>query len=209
MENVQLRAEIREKAGKSATRQVRRNGRIPAVLYGERVGNVLLQVDPKELRQSLMTPAGMNTVLRLTVPGQGQVLAMFKEVQRNHQSGEIVHVDFHQISLRDKVTVEIPIILQGEAPGAKEGGVIQHQLRTVEVECLPTEIPENIIADISNLNIGDSLYVRDLAANGVEIKEEADTVVVTIVQPTKAETEPAADEAAEEPAAEPAPAETE
>ncbi|MFI5358528.1 MAG: 50S ribosomal protein L25, partial [Halanaerobiales bacterium] len=160
MEKVRLAVQPREKTGKGVARKLRQKGLVPAVLYGKGKEPQALVVDPQEVRNYL---AG-NTIFDLEIEGLGKETALIKEVQRDAISGDIKHIDFLHITLDEKVTVTVPVTLVGDAPGAREGGVVQQLLWEMEVQCLPLEIPESIEVDISNLSVGESLSVSDVKA---------------------------------------------
>lgn len=196
MEKIKLAAQVREKTGKGVARKLRQSGLVPAVLYGKDKDPQTLIVDPQEVRAYL---AG-NVIFDLEIEGLGKETAMIKEVQRDVISGDIKHIDFLHISMDEKVTVTVPIVLVGDAAGVQEGGVIQQLLWELEVECLPLEIPENIEIDISNLGIGESLSVSEVSApGGTDILTSGEEVIVTIVQPTATVEETDAEEEVTEP----------
>lgn len=184
MAEQKLVAEIREEAGKGVARKLRAAGRVPGVLYGKGVDPVALSVDGRDLIHVFHTGAGTNVLIDLDVDGQNH-LAMPREVQRDHIKGRFLHVDFIAVSRDQKITISVPIRLVGESPGVKLGGVLEHHLWEVQVECLPTDIPEAIDADVSALEeIGQSLKVADLVApGGAAILTNADESVVAVQQP--------------------------
>ena len=189
----------RDSTGKGAARKLRAQGKVPAILYGRGSDPVTIAVDSRELWHVLHTDAGMNVLIDLHVDGDRH-LAMPKEVQRDIVRGEFLHADFIKISRTEKITVKVPIALVGESPGVKEGGVVEHHLWELEVECLPTDVPESIEADISGLEINDALHVSDLRApEGVEVLTPEEESVVTVVPAPilKVEEEEAIEEGAE------------
>ena len=130
--------------------------------------------------------AGGNVIVALKLDGTAEQTAIIREVQRDPISHDIIHLDFHHISLTEKVTVEVAVHLVGIADGVKNGGgVLEHIARTVEIECLPTEIPANIEADVTALGIGDSIHVRDLVIPNATVLSDPDTTIATVVPPTK------------------------
>lgn len=196
MEKVRLAVQPREKTGKGVARKLRQKGLVPAVLYGKGKEPQALVVDPQEVRNYL---AG-NTIFDLEIEGLGKETALIKEVQRDAISGDIKHIDFLHITLDEKVTVTVPVTLVGDAPGAREGGVVQQLLWEMEVQCLPLEIPESIEVDISNLRVGESLSVSDVkAAEGIEILTSPEEVIVTVALPTATVEETDAEEEVTEP----------
>ena len=199
-----LVATKREEAGKGVARRLRAGGRVPAVLYGHGMDPIGLSVDAKELFHLFHTGAGTNVLVDLVVDGN-EHLAMPREIQRDHIKGRFVHVDFLVVRRDEKITISVPIRVVGESVGVKAGGVVEHHLWELQVECLPTNVPEAIEADISALEIGDGLRVSDLVApEGATILTNAEESVVLVTQPQMAvelEEEEAA-EAAEGEAAE-------
>lgn len=207
MEQRELTVETRAGSGTSAARRLRRQGLVPAVLYGRGMEPVPLSVNASLLRE-LVHAGGHNVVVRLNIKdGNAEPpTVMLKEIQRHPLSGIVLNVDFQKISLTEQITAEVPIILVGEAPGVKQGGVLDHVLREVEVECLPTDIPHSIELNVSQLDIGHALHVSDLAAPpGVTITAEPTEVVVAVTRVFEEVAAPAPEEAAEvEEGAEPA-----
>jgi large subunit ribosomal protein L25 len=194
MEKISLEAEIREKTGKSSSGRLRRTGYIPAVLYGEKEEPQSLIVNTKDLEKALSTEAGENVIISLKVGDRARTVIV-KELQTDPVRGDLLHVDLCQISLREKLKAAVPIEVRGESPGVKEGGILQHRLREIEVECLPTEIPESIPVDVGDLGIGDSLHIKDLKITGdIKILVDEEETVVSIVPPTVEEVAPPAPE---------------
>jgi len=182
---VPLDARRRPGSGKSEARSLRREGRVPAVAYGADLHATALSVDARELYHALRTDAGTNAVLRLSLDGDSH-LALARQIQRHPVRREVLHVDFVTVSRTVKVSVEVPIHLEGadDAPGVDEGGVVSQELYALPVEVLPLEVPDQILADISGLNIGDVLHVRDLTVPaGVEVTADPDAPVVSVVVP--------------------------
>jgi large subunit ribosomal protein L25 len=198
-----LVVEKREETGKGVARRLRAAGRVPAVLYGHDVEATPLSVDARDLIHLFHTGAGTNVLVDLVVDGR-EHLAMAREVQRDHIKGRFIHVDFLAVSRTQQVTVSVPVRLVGESAGVKAGGVLEHHLWDVQVECLPTEVPDAIEADVSALEIGDSLKVADLVApGGVTILTSPDESVVAVQQPqARIELEEAAEAVEGEAAAE-------
>lgn len=178
-----LKAERRDHLGKGGARKIRAAGRVPAVVYGHGDEALHLTVDARELFHLLHTDAGMNVMVDLNVDGD-TLLAMPREVQRDHIKGQFVHIDFLRIARDETVTVEVPVHLTGDARGVREGGVIEHHLWTVQLEALPGSVPTAIDADVTNLGINDSLKVSDLTVPPeVTLLTSEDEVIVTVVPP--------------------------
>jgi large subunit ribosomal protein L25 len=181
---VPLTGSLRERVGKGAARSARRAGRIPGVIYGHGQAAVAVDVELREFINAMRKTAGGNLIVSLQLKG-GDRTALVREVQRDPLSHEILHLDFQEVSLTEKVRVEVPVHLIGIPKGVKDGGgILQHVVRTIEVECLATAIPASIDADVVQLDIGDSLHVRDLSAGGLTIVTDADQTIVTVVPPT-------------------------
>lgn len=183
MAEVTLKASKREDTGKGSARRARAAGRVPAVVYGLGIEPIAIEVDRREFVTALNTDAGMNVLLNIEVDGS-QTTALTRELQQDPVRGTLLHADFVKIDLKQEVEVEVPVHLVGESPGAKEGGVLEHPLFTIHVRCLPTNVPESIDADISGLNIGDSLRVAELAeGRDFHILNDPDTVVASVAAP--------------------------
>jgi large subunit ribosomal protein L25 len=215
METV-LKATARDGRGKGAARRLRAEGLVPGVLYGHGMDPISLSMSSQDLLHFFHATHGAATVVDLEVDGTKH-LAIAREIQRDHLHGRYVHIDFLAVRRDEKVKMSIEIHEIGEAPGVKTGGVIEHHLRDVEVECLPGDVPEQITADISGLELGDMLRLGDIATpSGVTFLTDPETPVISVVTPAALRTEtdlalpgeeaPAA-EAAEAPA-EPAEGET-
>jgi large subunit ribosomal protein L25 len=180
---VKLKAEKREGSGKGPARRLRAGGKVPAVLYGPELETVELAVDAQDLWHALHTDAGINVLIDLQIDGD-EHLTMPREVQRDILKGSLLHVDFLRIRKDVAIQVNVPIHLTGESVGVKEGGVVEHHLWELNIECLPTKVPESIEADISELAIGDSLQVEALRVPGnVTILTPSDETVVSVVPP--------------------------
>jgi large subunit ribosomal protein L25 len=181
------------------------SGQIPAVLYGPKTEPVLLSVDKNDL-ELLFKKGGIGQiVLNLVIQKNGETLttpAMIKELQTHPVSRNFIHVDFYEIQMDQKITAKIPVITTGKAKGVELGGILQIIRRELEVECLPLAVPGSVEIDISDLDIGDSIHVRDIKIEGeIEFLEEDDYTVVTVLSP-KMEEEPEEEEEAEEEEAE-------
>jgi large subunit ribosomal protein L25 len=195
-----LTAERRDDYGKGVARKLRAAGRIPAVLYGHDQDTVPLSVDAREMFHALHTSAGFNVLVDLMVDGT-EHLVLPREVQQNHVKGQIVHVDFLAVSRTETIQVDVEVIAVGDAPGVKQGGVVDHHLREVAVECFPQDVPEHLEADISGLELGDMLHVSDLVApRGVTILTNPEEAVLAVITPAVLRTEADLTIAGEEPA---------
>jgi large subunit ribosomal protein L25 len=186
MKEIVLSARPREKAGKEYARKLRRNGFIPAVLYGPETKTLSLEVEAKSFLALARGGLGENVIVTLLLDDKkdGQRRVLVREVQRDPVRGDILHLDFHQISLTKKLTIEVPIHLVGIPVGVDDGGILQHALRELQIECLPSAIPEKIEVDVSHLKIGDSVHVGDVTVENAEILSDAKSSVVSVVPPT-------------------------
>ena len=183
MAEYELKAEKRDVAGKGAARKIRATGRVPAVLYGPQLDPLRLTVDARQLWHALHTEAGTNVLISLAVDGD-TYLTMPREVQRDIVRGTLLHVDFLRIRRDVAIQVDVPIHLSGESVGVNEGGVVEHHLWELRIECLPANVPESIQADISNLAIGDSLHVSDLRIpQHLTVLTPEDETIVSVVPP--------------------------
>lgn len=184
-----------EKSKQSELKELRSTGKVPAVVYGYETENTSLSVDENEFIK-VIREVGRNGVIDLEVADSGTTQVMVNEYQFDALKNQITHIDFIAINMQTEVTVDVQIELTGEAPGQKEGGVIEQPLFEVSVTAKPADIPETIEVDISELNIGDSIHVEDIRSKGnfVIENEDADSLVI-ISAPTE---EPEEDENAEE-----------
>lgn len=190
MGEISIEVQLREGRGKSASRRLRAAGRIPAVVYGHGNAPVSISVDPGQLERKIKdSHAGLNTLFDLV--GEGAVAGrtvLLKELQREPVRGGLVHADFFEIDANETIQVSVPIHLTGSAQGVVMGGVIEHSLREVELSCLPGVIPDEIVVDVSALDIGDSLHVSDLPLpEGVEMMTDTALSVVSVIVPRAAE----------------------
>ncbi|OGW84346.1 MAG: hypothetical protein A2987_06950, partial [Omnitrophica bacterium RIFCSPLOWO2_01_FULL_45_10] len=193
MEKVILKAESRTGAGKREAKALRAKGLIPAVVYKSGMKTALsLQIALRGLEEVLHTKAGENVIITLKISGKDKTIkdktVLIKEIQRDPVSEKMLHVDFHEISLTEALKVNVPLAARGESIGVKaDGGILEHVMWEVQVECLPTAIPEKFEIDVSNLKIGNAVYVKDLpAVEGVKILNDPELIVM-IVKPPKLE----------------------
>jgi len=180
---VSLQAEVRSGSGKGVARKLRAAGKVPAILYGRGTEPASLAVDARSLSHALATDAGVNVLIDLQVDGEGH-LAMARQLDRHPVRGDIRHVDFLLIDRAKKIAVDVPIHIEGESPGIKEGGVLEHHLWQLHLECLPGQVPERINVDIGRLSIGDVIRVEDApVTEGVTMLTAGDEIIVTCVIP--------------------------
>lgn len=199
---VSLSSSRREESGKGVARKLRAAGRIPAVFYGRGSDAIPLTMNLRDLETALEATQGSNVIVDLKVEGAAAAdrKAIIREIQRDPVGGRILHVDLQHISLTERITVEVPLVLVGVPTGVKDaGGILEYLLREIEVECLPTDIPANLEVDVSALQIGDTLHVSDIKAGNVTIKTEGDRAIATVVPPTVLEEVKPVEEVAAEP----------
>jgi len=192
LEKIQLTANVRETSGSGPARVLRREGLIPAVLYGPDAEPILLMVNTHEFELLLKEHNINQVVLDLEVKN-GKTLnksVMIKELQTHPVSQNPLHVDFYEISMTRKIKVNVPVVTTGKSVGEERGGIVQIVRRELEVFCLPGEIPESFTLDISNLDIGDAIHVEDITTEGdIEIPAETNFTIVTVTTPQAEEVE--------------------
>lgn len=186
MDITSLKASTREAAGTIRAKQMRRTGRIPAVLYGGGQESVSLSIDDKEFRQVIHGKQGLHAIVELDVEGDKKLNgpAIIKGVQPHPVRNEFLHADFMRIDLKKKIKTMVATKLEGQAIGVIEDGVVDHQSREIEVECLALDVPDAFIVNITELNIGDSIHVSELTVpDNVTILTPADRTVVAVHAP--------------------------
>lgn len=184
----QITARTREETGKGAARSLRREGRIPGIVYGHGEESVPVTVDSGELMRLTHAVSIENTIIDLSVedgPDGGAYKVLVREIQRHPFKREFVHVDFFRVAMDEKIHVDVPVTLTGVPTGVKDkGGVLEHMLRELEVYCLPGNIPEKVEIDVSELDIGDSIHVAEIDLPEVEVMTDADRSIVAVLAPT-------------------------
>lgn len=196
---VKLAVERRDAIGRAAARKLKARGGVPAVVYGGREKAQPVQLSRRDLTTVLSHASGENILVELEIAGEGGTrMAMLQEVQHSPVGGEVLHVDFHAVSMDERIEADIPIEPTGTANGVKNfGGLLEQSLRELAVECLPRDLPDRISVDVSNLNIGDSIHVRDIKLpSGVTAKVQLELTVFSVMAPTVEEEPVAAAEAA-------------
>ncbi|MBW2240457.1 MAG: 50S ribosomal protein L25 [Deltaproteobacteria bacterium] len=195
-----LAAELRTSAGKGVARKLRAAGRIPAVMYGRGKETAVLAIDPKALDDVLhKSGAGRNTLISLGVDGTTHTV-LLKDLQRDPVAGDSLHADFFLVDLAQTVEVAVPLHFIGKAIGTDFGGIMDHPVRELLIECLPSAIPEFVEVDIASLEVGQTIHVRDVAlGDGLNCKTEADLAVAICATPmAEEETTDEVEEGAEE-----------
>jgi len=189
MEQIELKAEPRQISGKHV-KQLRAEGYVPAVLYGSKIKSTPIQIASKPLHK-VLAQAGGNMFISLQVGDKKPVLALAREVQRDALRHHIIHADFYQVVMTEKITVEVPLVFVGDAPALKDGGILVHGLDAIEVQCLPADVPPSIEVDLSSLiDFHSRVAVADLhLPPAVTILSEPESLVAHIEAPRKAEEE--------------------
>jgi large subunit ribosomal protein L25 len=202
-----LDAVVRDTFGKNEARRTRREGRVPAVLYGgagdgNGGGATPIAVEPKALLRILHSDSGANTLISLKIPGGSEAKVLVKEYQLDPITHQVLHADFYRVAMDRAITVTIPLNVKGEPKGVKQqGGVLEFIRREVDIECLPGDIPEHIDVDVTELMVNQGVRLRDVATDPKwKPVTEPDTMLVHVIMP-KAEETPAAADAVAAPAA--------
>src|SRR5262245_24828732 len=180
-----LTAQPRGEYGSRPAGRLRRTGQVPAVVYGLGADTVSVSVGARELQHILAGESGANTVITLQIEGDGgDQLALARQIQRHPVKGTLVHVDFVRIRADQTVVADVPVHLEGESEGVKNGGLLEQNLFVISVEALPADLPPSIVHDVSALDIGDQVHVSDLTVPAaVTIMTDAEELVVQVVQP--------------------------
>jgi large subunit ribosomal protein L25 len=190
MTDVILAAEPRTDLGSANAGRLRRAGRLPAVVYGLNAETINVTVSAHDLDRALHSESGANTLITLELDGGDEALALARQIQRHPTRNELVHVDFVRIRRDVAVSAEVPLTVEGEPPGAKEGGMLEQLLFTLSVEAMPGNIPTAIVVDVSGLALGDQLHVSDLTIPpGVDVQHEQDELVAQVSVPRGIEEE--------------------
>lgn len=196
-ETIEINAEVRTLIGKSS-RALGAQGKLPAVVYGVGVESKAIAIDRHEFEQIALHAGIGATLFKLSIDGHKPLNVMVKDVSHDPTKGTIQHVDFWAIKMTQTIATSVPVNFIGDSVGEKSGGVLIHELREIHIESLPTHLPEHIDVDVSALEVGMSLHVRDLAAiDGVTFMDDPDTIICAVTAPTKAIEEEVAEEAAE------------
>lgn len=203
MQQVSFKASTRDKITKGANRQLRMIGYVPAVIYGGATEPLPISVNDRELRKVLHSSAGSNVLISLDIEGGTSPTkenVIVKDIQKDPVKGSFLHIDFYRISMDKTLTTEVPVALVGNSEGVKAGGILEHGLRHVTVECLPINIPDSIKVDVTSLQMMDNVRVKDLKVDDtVKLLDDPDMIVVSVVPPASevsanAEAAPAAAE---------------
>jgi len=188
-----LQVTSRTVTGKGAARSLRREGKVPAVIYGHGREAESVTVETATLKKTLVGISAATAILDVTVDGRAPVKALIREIQRDSlRPAEIIHLDLYEVRSDEEITLQVPIRLIGVPDGVRNfGGVLDHVLRELEIEVLPANIPEHVDLDVTALTIGHSLFVRDLQVPNAKVLNDPDTPICTVVAP-RAEEAPVA-----------------
>ena len=197
----QLVASIRKTRGKSANHKLRQAGKIPATLYGQR-GNILLEMTEESTRHILEKMSGMHELVPITVTDPSNqenwtAKVLLREVQKHPYKHKLIHLDFWELPETKPQVVRVPLDVTGESPGVKSGGVLQMVVREIPVSCLPADIPSNLVIDVSNLEIGDSIKIQEVELpEKVSLSSDENYAIISIVgrAPEEEEVEKIGDE---------------
>ena len=192
MELLELKTNLRSSVGSSPARELRRKGKIPAVLYGPETETILLSVNISDFEQAMEKGTSSQVLFSLVIQNgkKNKKTVMIKELQIHPVSRNFLHVDFYEIDMNRKINVKVPVTIKGKSKGIELGGTLQIVRRELEVLCLPLKVPESIEVDITDLDIGDSVHVDEIPIEGdIEIPFDVNFTVVTMLSP-KYEEEP-------------------
>lgn len=184
MLQAKLAVQQRNTFGKQSARDLRKEGGVPAVLYGRAQDTVSIQIDARTFRQFLRT-YGENVIINMEIANGNTETAIIKEIQRHPvEKHTLMHADFIRISLDEPVTSTVSVVLEGIPQGIQEGGVLEFPLRQITIHCLPIRMPTDIFVDVSELDIGDSIHVSDLSLDeDIEILDDLERTIATVSQP--------------------------
>jgi large subunit ribosomal protein L25 len=187
LEIIKLTSRQRSGSGKSYTHKARVQGWVPAVYYGHNRSSLSIEVDAKEFATLVRKRKTTHLVDLGLGKSQDDSIAVIKDIQRHVLKNEsFIHIDFQHVAMNEKVTVRVPLELTGIPIGVKDShGILDHPVKTVHVECFPMDIPEKVVVDVTALNIGNSIHVRDVVVPNITIKESPDEVLATVTHPTR------------------------
>lgn len=183
----ELAVEVREKTGKGAARELRRNGRVPAVLYGQ--GEcLLLTIEPESLLRILKSQAGSTALISLTIAGaksKPKRTALLRDFQVDPLGSRVLHADLFEISMEKPIRVKVPVHVIGSTPaGVKEGGILHYNLRELHIECLPAVLPDHVEVDASSLAIGQGIHLKEMVKQeGIRYLDDPEQMVVSVAVP--------------------------
>lgn len=189
---ISLQAKKRDDLTRGVTKQIRREGDIPAVVYGKGKDPVTVSVNNIELIKTIRDE-GRNAIITLDIEGNDKVDVLLHEYQKDPVKGDIIHADFFAVDLTEEMDIAVPVRLDGDAIGVRDGGVLQQPVFELQIRVKPQDIPDEIVVNVEELNIGDTISVADLAkSDKYEILDDPETAVATVTAPQE-EAEPAED----------------
>lgn len=194
IQNIVVHVEERKAGGSNAAGRIRREGKVPGIVYGLGLDPFPVAVESRRVEEILHLETGRNTIFTLQLAGQDRSRAvMIRALQRDPVTDRMIHVDFVRVDLERKIRVQVPVRAVGVAEGVKnEGGLLEYVHRTVEVECLPGAIPEALEVDVTALHLNQNVSVADLKlADGVEVLDDPETILVVVTAPREEEAAPA------------------
>lgn len=202
MADLVLKASVREELGSAGVRRLRRNKEIPAVVYGKKKDPLNVKLSEIEIQKNVKSGFHENALVKINIDVKGKKVSrtvLIKEIQRHAITRRLVHIDFNEIALDEKIKAHVTVEPAGEPKGVKEqGGVLEHVMHEVEVECLPADIPEKIEVDVSELMIGDSIHIENLpVGDKVKILNDPELTVFAVAAPKVEEEPPPAEEGEE------------
>jgi large subunit ribosomal protein L25 len=186
-EQIKLSATSRTEKGKGVAKRLRREGKLPAVVYGHKTDPIALTIDSKQLLKLIVEGKSEHKLFGLSIEGNGkpiEKIVMIKELQIHPLKRNFLHVDFFEVAMDEEITLSLVIKLVGEAPGVEMGGMLQQVRRDIEIKCLPSQIPDTVEIDVSALNIGDSVHLNDIQLpEGIKVLDDADLTIATVLAP--------------------------
>lgn len=190
MNQVSLKARQRTDTGKQVAKTLRRDGSLPAVVYGSGEASTPLVLDYREFEGFLRKTRGESVVINLEIEGMEDKKALLRDIQRDYMRNQLLHADFQQIRMSDRITTEVSLVMIGEPVGVtRDGGVLDQSLRVIEISCVASEIPEHLEVDIAGLSMGETVHVSDLSFENVEIETDGEVAVVSVLTPMAEEPE--------------------
>ncbi len=190
MNQVSLKARQRTDTGKQVAKTLRRDGSLPAVVYGSGEPPTPLTLDYREFEGFLRKTRGESVVINLEIEGMEDKKALLRDLQRDYLRNQLLHADFQQIRMSDQITTEVSLVMIGEPVGVtRDGGVLDQSLRVIEISCVASEIPEHLEVDIEQLSMGETIHVSDLSFENVEIVTDGEVAVVSVLTPMAEEPE--------------------
>ena len=201
MEQIALKANLREDKGRQRVRKIRKTGLVPGIVYHRGETSVPVSFVEKDLLKILRSAGGENVLISLSIEGSKKKsrAVLIKEIQHHPVKRHILHVDFNEVSMTEKITVDVEVLAQGEPVGVKQdGGILEHVLREIKVQCLPADIPKHIDVDVSALKLNDSIHVRDLVVSDkIKVLTDPEALLCQVKLPVEEKVEEVAAETPE------------